>query len=86
MHNLKSLLERFTNSLNKDEITRGAVREAVLVSTGVKLSLENITLKDGVLTISAGAAAKNEIRLKEEAIKQELKALHQVNISRIIYK
>lgn len=85
MKNLLTLLERFSKSLHKDTLTREAVCEAILHSTGIKLSPDAVTLKDGVLTISASATAKNEMRLKEERIRDELKGA-KVAFSRIIYR
>ena len=86
MKNLLDLLERFSKSLNKNKLTKEALSQTIEKHIGLALPLESFTVKDGVLTISAGAAAKNEIRLKEEVIKEELKGLHHVSVSRIIYK
>lgn len=86
MRNISDLLKRFTNSLNKDAIARGVIAEAVLTSTGIKILPENISLKDGVLSISAGAAAKNEMKLKEERIIEAARNIHNIRITRIIYK
>ena len=86
MKNLRSLLERFTKSLNKDAVTKGAVIDVVRQRIGITLSEENISLKEGILTITAGAALKNELRLKEEAIKDELKEVYGVIATRVIYK
>jgi hypothetical protein len=85
MRNLTDLLKRFTSSLNKDEIARQAVVDAVSASTGIKLAPQGISLKEGVLTISAGAAAKNEMRLKEARIIDTLKGLYNIRVSRVIY-
>lgn len=86
MRNISDLLKRFTNSLNKDAIARGAIAEAILTSTGIKILPENISLKDGVLSISAGAAAKNEMRLKEERIVETARGIYNIHITRVIYK
>ncbi|MBX4206252.1 hypothetical protein KW784_00445 [Candidatus Parcubacteria bacterium] len=85
MKNLLTLLGRFTKSLNKDGLTKGKVAETVLHTTGVKLSPDVISIKEGVLTIQASPAAKNEMRLKEEKIKEALRGLHNIRVSRIIY-
>lgn len=86
MKNLLTLLERFSKSLNKDSLTKGAIIEVVKKRTQVLLNEENLTLKDGVLEITTGAAAKNELKLKEEGIRSELKEAHRIAISRILYK
>ena len=83
MKNLKSLLERFSKALNRDNVTKELIKEVVLDQT--KINLKNFNYKDGVLTIEAGAAAKNEIGLKEEKIKNEL-LRNNLRIQRIIYK
>lgn len=85
MRNLKTLLERFTSSLNKDEILKEQVVDVVLRRIGLKLPVESISIKDGILIVSAGGVAKNEIMLKSEAILEELRFL-KVPVSKIIYK
>lgn len=86
MENLSKLLERFAKVLNKDRNVKEVVSQVVLARTRVSLSHESISLKEGVLEINTSPAAKNEIRLKEEAILNELKELHKLPISRILYK
>ena len=86
MKNLEALLKRFTNSLNKDNIAREAVGDVVFSIVRVKLSPPSISLKEGVLSIQAGAAAKNEMKLKEDEICEALENLHNIHVSRIIFK
>lgn len=86
MRNLFDLLQRFSRSLNKDTFTKETIARVIEERTRVVLKPEDLLLKDGVLELTAGASAKNEIRLKEEAIKSELKELHKVNILRVLYK
>lgn len=86
MRNLQDFLKRFTNSLNKDAIARQAVADAVLTTTGVRVAPEYISLKEGVLTVSASAAAKNEMKLKETQILEALRGLYNIRVSRVIYK
>jgi hypothetical protein len=85
MRNLQDFLKRFTNSLNKDAIARQAVRDAVLAAARVNLRLEDISLKEGVLTLAGSAAAKNEMRLKEERILSVLRELHNIRVLRVMY-
>lgn len=84
MQNIKSLLERITKALNRDEITKEAVSEVVRHCTGLRVPLENLSLKDGVLTVSAPAVVKNEIMLKSEAIMTELRG-RALPVKRIMY-
>jgi hypothetical protein len=86
MKNLLTLLERFSKSLNKDAWTRETISSVIKERVGFSPSLENLNLKDGVLEINAGAALKNEIKLKEEAIKSQLKEAYKISVSRILYK
>ena len=86
MKNLLNLLERFSKVLNKDTLTKEAIAKVVEEKTKVHLARENFTLKDTILEISSGSSAKNEIRLKEDLIKDELKNSHQILVSRIFYK
>lgn len=86
MKNLFDLLQRFSSSLNKDTFTKETIARVVEERTRVILKPEDLSLKEGVLEVTAGASAKNEIRLKEEAIKTELKELHKIALMRILYK
>lgn len=85
MRNLSSLLERFSRILNKDSFTKETITQVIQSRSKVLLGPESFSFKDGVLAVSASAAAKNEIRLKEEGIIGELKN-NKIFVSRIIYK
>lgn len=86
MKDLFKLLERFTKSLSKDVLAKEAVLQTILEHTRAKISIENISLKEGVLEINASPVVKNEINLKETAILSELKERHRISVSRIFYK
>ena len=86
MENLSKLLERFSKILNRDTSIKEAIVKVIAGRTKVSLKTEDFTLKDGVLEVTASATAKNEIRLKEDSIKSELKSSHNLSISRIFYK
>jgi len=86
MKNLRNLLERFTRSLDKDTVIKGFTLEVIKRRTGITLQEAQLALKEGVLEVTAGAATKNELRLKEEAIRAELKEVHNINIVRVLYK
>ena len=85
MKNLKNLLERFSNSLNKDSIIRETISEVVFTKARVRLPEGAITFKEGVLTISTTQTGKSELRLKEEAIIRGLLE-RGVKVSRINYR
>jgi hypothetical protein len=86
MKDLFKLLERFTNSLNKDEVTRQMVATVISDRIGVPFNPENVSIKNGVLQLSSSPALNNEIRLKEDSIRQELKETRNINILRVLYK
>ena len=86
MENLSKLLERFSKILKRDASTKEAIAKVIRDRTRVSLKPEDFTLKDGVLEVNASAVAKNEIRLKEDSIKNELKSSHNLSISKIFYK
>ena len=85
MKNLLNLLERFSQSLNKDARTRETVTQIIKEKTGIELSKENINIKNGILEFTSSPVIKNEMALKENAIKDSLKE-RGVMISRVLYK
>jgi hypothetical protein len=86
MKNLTDLLHRFSSVLNKKELAKGAVIEAVKKATSINLKEEKISINDGVLVIDASPVVKNEISFKEKFILTELKEVYSINITRILYK
>lgn len=86
MHNLNSLLERFAKILNKDSLIKEAIANTIKERARVILDPSQINLKEGVLEITAGPVAKNELRLKEDSIKEELRESRKIVITRILYK
>jgi hypothetical protein len=86
MRNLNSLLQRLSKVLNKDASIKDAVSNVIKGRIGVVIPQENISLKEGVLEIIGSPAVNNEIRLKEEGIKTELKEIYNINIYRIFFK
>ena len=86
MKNLRHLLERFSHSLNKDTLTKETILKTIEELTKIKLNFKNLTLKEGVLELNGSPTINNEIRLKEEVLKSELKERHKLNIVRILYK
>ena len=86
MKDLLKLLERISAALNKDTDTKETIARVISERVGASFKPEQLALKEGVLELTAGAAFKNEIRLKEEPILTELKEVYKLPITRIIYK
>ena len=86
MRNLTALLERFSRILNKDTFIKESIARVIENKTRATLLPESFSLKDGVLEIVTSPVIKNEISLKEDLIKSELKEVHHISISRILYK
>lgn len=80
MRNLSSLLGRLSKVLNEDSSRKELVINTIKEKTGILLNSGQIFIKDGNLEIKASPAANNEIRLKEEDIRKELKLL------RVLYR
>lgn len=85
MRNLSALLNRITSALNKDEITKQVVVDTLKQLTSAQLEENSISIKNGVLEIIASPVVKNEIRMKEEDLKNRLK-LQNIFVTRILYK
>ncbi|MBX4181455.1 hypothetical protein KW807_01150 [Candidatus Parcubacteria bacterium] len=85
MKNLFSLLERFTKVLDRGKLTKENIIKVVESQTRIILKEEDIHLKEGVLEINTSPVVKNEIRLKEEAIRSELKEAYNIKISFVRY-
>lgn len=86
MKNLSDLLNKFTQSLNRDSLIKKKVIEAVKNKTNITLPEEVVSVKNGVLEINSSPSIHSEIRLKEEAILQELRETTAINFSRVLYK
>jgi hypothetical protein len=81
MKNLSSLLERLTGALYADSRRKSAVSAAIKECIGGEVRNEDVSIKDGVLTIHASPALKNELRLKEEKV---LRCIYEKSGSRIV--
>ncbi|MEK7176174.1 MAG: hypothetical protein AAB695_02240 [Patescibacteria group bacterium] len=80
MKNLLELLDRFSKVLNKNTETKNTIIRIIKEKTNIELKSNQINLKNDVLEIESSPTIKNEIKLKEDFLKQELK------VSRILYK
>lgn len=86
MRNLGELLKRFAQSLTKDTDSKEAVAGVIHERVGVLIPLENIAIKEGVLSVTASGAVNNAIKLKEEQIILEIRERYKTPISRILYR
>lgn len=86
MINLNNLLDRFKKSLGKDVLSKESVIFCIEEITRVKLDVEDINIKEGILEINSSPGKKNEIRLKEEKIIATLRKERGININKIFYK
>lgn len=75
MIEIKDLLNRFQNILNKEGINRGVIIETIYRITKVKLDKEVVKIKDKIVYLNIKPLFKNEIFLKKEKILEELKSL-----------
>ncbi len=85
MKNLSSLLDKLTKSVNKDKIIKGTISDVVFLYTKVRLGESQVAIKDGILEVSASSIAKNEIKMREGEILDNLKN-NQIFISRVTYR
>jgi hypothetical protein len=85
VNNLSNLLERFYKSLKGDERRKERIQEIILKHTGGRVDVSQILYKEGVLEIEASAVLKNEIRIKEKIVRDELQA-SSMPVTRILYK
>jgi hypothetical protein len=86
MKDISSLLKRFSNLLNKKEVDQEVVATVIEGYVGRKPTLKEIFIEGTVLEISTSPIIKNEIRLKEDKILEDLKRVHNIHISRVLYK
>ena len=86
MRNLASLLERVSKALNRDRSAKEAIISVIYKHTKASLPGSSLTLRDGVLEVVTSSAIKNEIILKEEVIKDELKGAYEVFVTRFLFK
>ena len=86
MKTLSSLLERVSKSLGRSTIFKETVISIIKEKTGATVDEKNIFFKEGVLEIIASPALKNELRIREDAIKSALRDRTGMNVSRILYR
>lgn len=86
MKEFGSLLKKVFVSLNRDNLERESILFTLKNTAGITLTSSNIFIKDGVLEITANPTIKNEIKIKEERILNELRKEHNLSYSRVLYK
>ena len=85
MKDLSSLIARISKALGSDTLFKSSVCEAIKECVGGNLLEQDISIKEGVLTLRASPSLKNEIRLKEEKIISCIKEKCGTRIVRILY-
>jgi len=85
MKDLSKLLERVVGALKSDEIFKGAICAAIKECIGGSVTDKDISIKNGVLTIHASPALKNELRLKEEKVLECIYEKCGKRIVRVVY-
>ncbi|MDB5266778.1 MAG: hypothetical protein JWN89_593 [Parcubacteria group bacterium] len=86
MKDLTSLLGRFLRSLGVDTGSREAVKEIIRGLSGITLTLEEISIKEGVLVITSTPGKNNALRLKEDRILEALRAQNGLHVNKILYR
>ncbi|MES2213834.1 MAG: hypothetical protein V4465_00360 [Patescibacteria group bacterium] len=86
MKDLSSFLGRFLKSLGVDTGSREAVRDSIKNLTGIELSLEEISIKEGTLIVASTPGKHTALRLKEERILEALKAQKGLPVNKILYR
>lgn len=84
MKNLSNLLERFAKSLGRSTLELEIIQKSIEDVCRIILPKEDISLKEGVLTIRTSPAKQNTLCLKEEKFLNVLKE-RGVKVQRIVY-
>jgi hypothetical protein len=85
MKNISSLLERFSRSIGRDVLAKGAVVACVKEFCGFEITPEDVSIKDGALRIKTSPAKRNEIHLNEAKILNKLQEQGGQKIIKILY-
>jgi hypothetical protein len=72
MIELKDLLSKWSNLLEKGEGKKKIVREAIFAATGIDIKTEDIEFKGGSVYLNIKPIYKNQIFLKNEEINKNL--------------
>lgn len=75
MFNIKKYLERFTKKLNSIDLHRRQILEIIDKNTGIKISPEDVELKDCVLLVKASSGVKNKLFIFKTRIIEEITQL-----------
>lgn len=85
MKDLSKLLERVMGALHADSALKQAVVVSIKECTGGTVNESDINVKNGVLTIHASPALKNELRLKEYKVLESIYTKCGTRIVRVVY-
>lgn len=72
MFNISSLLAKFKNKINALELNNQEVLDIVEKITQIKLSLNDVDIKNNVIFIKSGGAVKNKIFIFKNKILDEI--------------
>lgn len=85
MRNLQSLLERLSETLNRDQELKKLILQIIKERTSLELPESSVELRGPVIEITSSAVVKSEIGLKESLIIEDIKQRHSLDL-RVIYK
>jgi hypothetical protein len=85
MKKIDDLLGRFYKSLLGSERTKEVVVGVIQEIAGVGVEKEKVFYRDGVLKLEISPVAKNQIKIKEEAILRRLQEAHSIRVGRVLY-
>lgn len=66
--NIGTFFDKFRNAAQREMLTRQIIADSIEKNTGVRLDLKEIELKNKIIRIRTGPAAKNQIFMKKEVI------------------
>lgn len=86
MKKINSLLSRFAGLLDKKTAIKETVALVISKSINKEVSPGCIFVSESVLEIEVSPTVKNEIKLKEQSILEELEGSHKLFFNRVLYR
>ncbi len=72
MFNISSFLEKFTKSINSAELCKQQILDIIEKHTQIKLSPEDVEVKDYIIYINSSPAVKNKLFIYKTNILKEI--------------
>ncbi len=72
MIELRDLLTKWNNTLTVGGYQKESIREAIATATGIKISTEDIEVKNNIIYLNIKPIYKNEILIKKDKIDSAL--------------